>query len=469
MTIENLTLFTRSLVEKNTTVLFGAGASATYFSSLNNFEMLLTNSKISEEGKALVKLAFFYTSIKNNVFLSKYINDEKWNHEYEKEMELTLNQYTRFLHNIIEYLKIRNSRISPRRVNIVTTNYDLFIESAADKILQKNPRIFFNDGTNGYGRRILNADNFNKTMLYSGVFDNYASEMPCVNLIKCHGSVNWIEHSINESVSKIQVLLKNKKFDNLSRRVVRFVKEFNKKDNHESHQKLFDSFIERINDTLADEEYLVEFINQQASNLETNEISELQKISNELYQLQIVWPTKEKFEQTLIQEHYFNMLRLVSYELEKEQSLLIVFGFSFDDEHIRAVVQRSLNNPNLIVIIFCYRDSDKDLIMSNFNFTDNSIPINVKFIIPSDFLVKSIKKEKFEGERENIDGEYIIIIDGEFVYQYAPFVSKICVKDLDGNKKDEPVIDFESLNKILEQKIDHKFKVDIKKERDQNE
>jgi len=47
----------------------------------------------------------------------------------------------------------------------------------------------------------------------------------------------------------------------------------------------------------------------------------------------------------------------VSYELEKPNSVLIAFGFSFADEHIRNLIKRSLTNPTLQVYICCYKES----------------------------------------------------------------------------------------------------------------
>lgn len=461
MSNDKVTLLKECLVEKNTTVLFGAGASASYFSSLYNFEKLLSNPKINSHGKNLIKVAFFYDAIKNNKYLSNYINRRNYDHAQKGDMLSTINEYVRFLHNVIEYLKVRNSRISPRRINIVTTNYDLFIESAIDKVLQDNSRIFFNDGTNGYGKRILSSDNFNKTMLYSGVFDNYTSEMPCVNLIKCHGSVNWIEYK-NGDVSKIQVLLHNDKIHELYNRIEKFTKEFGQKSFIFGIQEdnSFETFITNLNEEISDE--LIHRINDYGDTFKDS----LNKLTNILNDLHIVWPTKQKFEKTLIQEHYFSMLRLLSYELEKEQSLLIVFGFSFDDEHIRDVVQRSLNNPNLMVIIFCYKDENERDIMSNFNFSEGAIPSNVIFIKPSDFLKDTISKKEL-NEKDYSNKNSTVIINDENVKIYSPLIEKI----IDNKKKKEyPVINFSSLNEILDQNIGHRYVGDIQKgERDHYE
>ncbi|WP_197710712.1 hypothetical protein [Pseudomonas syringae] len=71
-------------------------------------------------------------------------------------------------------------------------------------------------------------------------------------------------------------------------------------------------------------------------------------------QIPIVNPTKWKFHETVYEEHYYQMLRLLSYELEKPNAVLITFGFSFADENILNLVMRSLSNPGLQVFVCCY-------------------------------------------------------------------------------------------------------------------
>ncbi|WP_228715105.1 hypothetical protein [Klebsiella pneumoniae] len=43
---------------------------------------------------------------------------------------------------------------------------------------------------------------------------------------------------------------------------------------------------------------------------------------------QLVLPRKDKFRETLLENVYYDLLRTYSNELDKEGSLLIVFGFS---------------------------------------------------------------------------------------------------------------------------------------------
>jgi hypothetical protein len=77
-------------------------------------------------------------------------------------------------------------------------------------------------------------------------------------------------------------------------------------------------------------------------------------------------PTKWKFHETVFEEHYYQMLRMLSYELEKPNAVLVTFGFSFADEHILNLVKRSLSNPHLQVFICCYSKGTRDTLEGEF-------------------------------------------------------------------------------------------------------
>src|SRR5699024_1891086 len=102
----------------------------------------------------------------------------------------TLNGYISFLESLVFILNESNSRQVPKSANIFTTNYDLFFEKAIDYVHQKH-RIIFNDGASGYFKRYLDSSNYNRTVSYKGLNDNYINEIPSITLIKPHGSINW--------------------------------------------------------------------------------------------------------------------------------------------------------------------------------------------------------------------------------------------------------------------------------------
>ncbi|EME7221990.1 SIR2 family protein [Enterococcus faecium] len=450
MTISKVKALRSVLSEKRTTFLFGAGASVPFFSSLGKIEEYMTSSDVTEEGKRLVMFIFYYIAIKDNSKLVRYIK-KGGSENHLGSGSSVMNQYSRFVFNCVEFLKLRNSRVSPRRTNVFTTNYDLFLEIAVEKNIESNPKIFFNDGTNGYMKRYLSTENFNKTMLYAGAFDNYSNELPTINLVKCHGSVNWLNEQ--NFIGRDRVLV-----DNSLLGTIETAKESEKiwselqGDITQDTTYFLPFSVEMLKDVVLGrptDEFLgtstdesIDLINYFGDKY----YDKLQSISEKISEIQIVLPTKRKFQSTLMEEQYFNMLRFLSYELEKEQSVLIAFGFSFLDEHITDIVQRSLNNPNLLVFIFCYKDGTKGEIINQFSFGTNAIPSNIVFITPSDFIM-----EQTEIEEENplpLEKNQIKSNDGTIV----TYSEEVSVYD---NKY--AVIDFESFNRIIEGNLSEKY------------
>ncbi|GGN59627.1 SIR2 family protein [Oceanobacillus indicireducens] len=124
----------------------------------------------------------------------------------ERDIYTVLDNYQKFIEGVVTILNLSNSRQIPKNVNIFTTNYDLYIEKATDQILKKY-RLVFNDGASGYFDRYLDSSNYNRTVSYKGLNDNYINEIPSITLIKPHGSMNWEEHNEN-------ILIKNEVVEN---------------------------------------------------------------------------------------------------------------------------------------------------------------------------------------------------------------------------------------------------------------
>ena len=120
---------------------------------------------------------------------------------------------------------------------------------------------------------------------------------------------------------------------------------------------------------------MIENIEKEVEDKFSNSFSRLSKIA-------IVKPTKFKFSETVFQEHYYQMLRVYSQELEKKQSVLIVFGYSFADEHVRSITKRALSNPTLLMYIICYDETNLDSFNSIFQSYPNVI-----------ILVNSVNKD----------------------------------------------------------------------------
>jgi hypothetical protein len=111
-----------------------------------------------------------------------------------------------------------------------------------------------------------------------------------------------------------------------------------------------------------------------------NEAKKIKTIPNvsafitEYEKLQIVNPTKEKFKHTTFNKTYYEMLRMYANELEKENSILYIIGFSMADEHIRDITFRAIkSNPTLKVFICSYTEHAEDIIS---NLKSDSIDLN---------------------------------------------------------------------------------------------
>lgn len=118
--------------------------------------------------------------------------------EGKLEENFVTKNYNFFISEVVNLMHRMNSRQNPKNINIFTTNYDLFIENALDKV-SKTETFVINDGARGYFKRVLDSSNFNRTVSYRGPSNNYVDEIPSVSLIKPHGSVNW-EKTMDEEI-----------------------------------------------------------------------------------------------------------------------------------------------------------------------------------------------------------------------------------------------------------------------------
>ena len=228
-----------------------------------------------------------------------------------------------------------------RQFNIFTTNYDPIIEL----IFDHSPCIC-NDGFEGRIEPRFSTDNYSKTYYRQAIFSNRKAEIPSVNLLKIHGSVTWCEDIIWGGIEYQQYGTQ--------------IRDFSKR-----HAPLFDAAImAKIDahftaDNLADAEKQIDSLF--ADSIFDPLLVKEKDYSNFLdyYKMAflIVNPTKEKFSDTLLNKNYYELLRIFSNELEKENSLLVVNGFSFRDEHILDLVKRSMVNPSLKILVFVYNES----------------------------------------------------------------------------------------------------------------
>ena len=325
----NIEQLKRNVLTKNLNILIGSGVSYPAIPLMNFFskddkgmpvskEVANTNleNHIWKVSSFLLwghndRIKYFVENMdKQTLYSTDYFTELKNFNTFENNIGYVLERYVKFLEKVITLLYTSNSRTVSKSVSIFTTNYDLFIESSLD-LLMKNENFIFNDGTNGYFHKVLDSSNYNKSVAYRGLNENYLNELPSISLIKPHGSMNWEKGENNQILIKTCTV------------------------NHPV----------------------------------------------------IVRPTGLEGQETYLNNHFHDMLRVFQLELDKPQSVLIVIGFSFQDDHIAKMIRRALKNPELMIYIFCYADRDFDVIKKNLSL--DNIPRNRQIVLPSDLGVEN--------------------------------------------------------------------------------
>ncbi|ENG5484218.1 SIR2 family protein [Yersinia enterocolitica] len=363
------------IYNKNINILIGSGASADLFPTLalaikdaqgnrETIETLATKFETLPEKRTALFMHYYNTCI----FPVQTFNPSSITSDKGKE---NLKNYENFLTTLLGLLDRRKDL--NRKINIFTTNYDGCLAHMADSILMKGSHDFVvNDGTSGFHRKHLHSKNFSTFQCQTGIFERSNYGIPQLNIIHLHGSVYW-----SKSAEKIEVNYRND-FNNLL--TIETIENINR----------YSVFL-GIKDNKTEDIPALPFSKEQ-----------METFWNEYNKLPIVNPTKWKFYETVFEEHYYQMLRLLSYELEKPNSILITFGFSFADEHILKLVQRSLSNPQLQTFICCYSDESANSMREEFKLWKNVKVIGPPEGLKMDFTnfnryVFSLKPEDYES------------------------------------------------------------------------
>ena len=201
-----------------------------------------------------------------------------------------------------KFLRFWAETISKRSLHIVNKQVNIFTTNFDQFIEDACERlnIPYNDGFTGQIKPVFSVANFNKIQKYKSLqFDN-TSDIPLFNVIKLHGSVSW-------AVEDGKIVYSNG-----------------------SH--------------IADD------LDGKSG---TDFSAGYDKVA-------VINPNAEKHFETVLDTNYASMLRKFTLELEKENSVLLVFGFSLDDKHIRNLLYGVMkSNPTLVVIYFSYSKYDE--------------------------------------------------------------------------------------------------------------
>lgn len=363
-----------TIQDSNINFLIGSGMSVPFFSTLGNIELLLTelneNKTLTIKEREIIRVSilgkYFETVITKNPII---IDDDI----IEANKTLVMDNYKDFLVLINTIVLKRKSTILNKQVNLFTTNIDVFFEKALEVT-----QLEFNDGFYGRFKPVFSLTNFKKSFFKKSLHYDNTSEIPVFNLLKVHGSLTWksekdkIVYSelkgINE-VGKKWNAVKSKTIDfKPTDKINHFIKEVKSKTYETSYNEFLTAY-----DKLA-----------------------------------VVNPTKEKFQDTILNLHYYELLRVLSNELEKENTILFIIGFSLTDEHIREIVLRAANsNPTLTIKIFAYDNSSKTIIDDNLKMGNTTIRYNnIEVLEPEssvNYDFKTINTSVFRAILDTID------------------------------------------------------------------
>jgi hypothetical protein len=303
--------------------LIGAGTPASYFSVLGGIEDALTGieaAAATRPAKDLARasvLAYFFETVlgKNRDLVQGDLGAQP-----------TIDSYGAFGRAVNRILLRRRSTLLEKRVCLFTTNVDLMFEVGFD-----HAGIPFNDGFSGRFTRVLDAANFGTLRFRTSVRYDQRSEIPTIDLVKLHGSADWVVASSDDQVEGDPPLTVLHHIADARKPALSTLVNFDEPEDVTADRAL--STGQEANDTVR--AFLEAFD-----------------------RLALVLPEKTKFASTLLGRTYYELLRRFANELERENSLLLVHGFSFRDEHLRDLVLRAgRTNPTLKVVIFCYSDA----------------------------------------------------------------------------------------------------------------
>lgn len=319
--------------------LLGAGFSANLLGTLNNNEVVFEalqrhqTKNDDERKKEIILSAFLYWSFFRRCIEPIPSKISTYAPSFEP--------YKIFGDIVYRIFAERGNPALDRQFNIFTTNYDPIIEL----IFDHSPCVC-NDGFEGRIEPRFSTDNYSKTYYRQAIFSNRKAEIPSANLLKMHGSVTWCKDITWGGI----------KYQQYGTQIRDFCTKYS---------SLFDpAIITKIDahftaNNIADAEKQIEalFSDNVFDPLLVKEKDYSDFLDYYKMSFLIVNPTKEKFGDTLLNKNYYELLRIFSNELEKENSLLVANGFSFRDEHILDLVKRSMVNPSLKILIFVYNES----------------------------------------------------------------------------------------------------------------
>lgn len=387
--------------------LFGSGLSCPYLTTLTNIEIWLTESnKIADETLRYL--------IQDNLFI-KYVEDVMKHcllqyRTNKDSLTIVENAYENFLSIWNYVMSRRSSNLLNKQVNIFTTNIDPFVEEAAERL-----RIEFNNGFKGLLTPVLREESFSTIMAKVSPLYQNQSQIPVFNYLKIHGSINWMTTEDNEITYDSQLNCLNtivQAIENYPKdyRCVELAEEELEKENEGKDEESKEALSFK----------LIEDKAKQCIEKGKFEVTDKMQAFREAYsKLVMVNPRKTKFQETVLDLHFYELLRLYSNALEKASTSLFVAGFSFADEHIAQItIRAAVANPTLQIVIFAYSENSKKDIATSLNKAGYTSNNNILILSPKDYK-KSQDKQFIESFQSPDDFNKLERFDLKSINQYV--------------------------------------------------
>jgi hypothetical protein len=214
------------------------------------------------------------------------------------ELEATKKSYDGFFIALSEVLLQRKSTILSKQVNLFTSNIDVLMETSLERL-----QIEYNDGFSGKFNPTFSPANYKKSVQQRSLHFDHVSDIPVFSIIKIHGSLSW-----NQLADKI----------------------------------IFSHSLNHFDDSIS-------------TKTGKDFLDAYKKIL-------VVNPEESKHVQTVLNLYYYELLRMYSSEMEKENATLFVIGFSMEDKHIKEITLRAAKaNPTLRIFICCSQASTEKM------------------------------------------------------------------------------------------------------------
>ena len=385
--------------------LFGAGLSLPYLKALGNIETWLTecatieNDRVRQIVEDNLKINYVEGVMKPCLDAISISMDEK-----PEELEGVENAYRDFLRIWNHIISRRGSSLLSKQVNIFTTNIDPIVEGVAEDL-----GVEFNNGFKGMMRPVFREEAFSTTVSKVSPLYQRTSELPTFNYLKMHGSINW-KHMGEDGAEisydgRLETLKKVVEYMNVypsPYRVLKRLQEDLHKENEgkEAPQKSnlkFEELVEAVKEAISQPQS-EPAVGEMPIGSMNSAIGEQIKLFREAYdELVMINPRKTKFRETVLDLHFYELMRLYANALEKPTTCLFAMGFSFADEHIAQITRRAVaSNPTLLVIIFAYDDGAKEAIQECVGKSNNN---NIIILSPEEFKAAQDEEGKKAVEK----------------------------------------------------------------------